>query len=499
MRASASETSSGKTSTLTKGALCDVDWLKTRLYALTDRKISVRIREVIVRGVRLLVIVVQQAREPVPFDGKYRHRQGKNCVPITSTELLQGLFAGVAADPSYERSCTVFKDISPGAITSLRMRLANIDQVKASLELADLLKRLGLVYSDTGYLNQAGEILLAPRDRAALDYTHRDVPGGLSTIRINKSGLSLLEEIDFVEAEAERRNPIAEITVGFRVERVNAIPRRSLREAILNGVCHRDWNAPEPTTVEHVGNELRVTSPGGLIAGTTVDNIIHASEPRYRTLMNAVRQLGLVEQEGVGVDLMFSELIRIGSNPPLIEVTGKPAVRIILTGRRVDETRYRFMAELQPSAAVDDVDAALLLWRAGQPDTPFLTPSSCSSLLQRSRSDAENALRRVASYVTNTGVRLLAPMTTPLGTPPAWRLGEQARIVFGSEVAMRAAALAWIKERRRISTTEYREMTGVTKPTANVHLKALAESEGLVPSNESGRGRGFHYHFQKSL
>ena len=115
--------------------------------------------------------------------------------------------------------------------------------------------------------------------------------------------------------------------------------------------------------------------------------------------MNAVRQLKLVEREGVGVDLMFSELIRIGSNPPLIEVTGKPAVRVILSGRRVDEIRYRFMAELQPPVAVDDVDAALLLWRAGQPDTPFLTPSSCCSLLQRSEADAENALLRVASYV----------------------------------------------------------------------------------------------------
>ena len=64
---------------------------------------------------------------------------------------------------------------------------------------------------------------------------------------------------------------------------------------------------------------------------------------------------------------------------------------------------------------------------------------------------------------------------------------------------MRAAALAWIKERRRISTTEYREMTGVTKPTANAHLKAIAEDEGLAPSNESGRGRGFHYHYRESL
>ena len=83
------------------GADTDPDWLRTRIYELTGRKLTVNIRVAEMGGRRLLVIIVPQAVEPVPFRGKYTQRQGKNCVPVTSTELLRGIFSGVAADPSY--------------------------------------------------------------------------------------------------------------------------------------------------------------------------------------------------------------------------------------------------------------------------------------------------------------------------------------------------------------------------------------------------------------
>ena len=478
------------------GANTDPDWLRTRIYQLTERKLTVNIRIAEVRGKRLLVIIVPQAVEPIPFKGKYSHRQGRHCVPVTNTELLQGIFAGIAADPSYQRSATLVDEVSPRTEAVLRDQLASMDNQKASLNLRDLLVRLGLVYEDTGYLNEAGRILLARGERPALDYIYRDVPGGPSLIRIHDSGRSLLEEIDLVEATANRYNPVTEITSGFGVHRVRAIPERSLREAILNGVCHRDWNDPAPTIVEHIGYELRVTSPGGFVRGITTENIItHPSAPRYRTLMNALRQIGLVEQEGVGVDRMVSDLIRIGSEPPLIELTDDPSVRVVLSGRRAHEDRYRFFLGLQPRSAFDDVDAALLVWRVSQPQTPFLTAISCAPLLQRNRIDAENAIQRVAGYEIAGNQSLLATMTTPDGTPPAWVLSQTAHnnLQVPPPGDPSVAALAWLKERGRISSTEYCDLVGVSNPTAVAHLKALAEIGHIQPSWPSGRGRGFHY------
>lgn len=429
-------------------------------------------------------------------------------MPVTSTQLLQELFAGAAADPSHRESGMKADEVSESAFRSLLRRAAVLDSRRSSLSRRDLLARLGLLYSDTDSLNQAGEILLGVRTFPALDYTYRRVPGGSSLARVCEAGLSLLEALDLVEAEYTQRNPFRELTMGLAAVRVHAIPERTLREAILNGVCHRDWNQPEPTVVEHIGHELRVTSPGGLMGDVSVDNIItHPSLPRYRTLMNAVRQLGLVEQEGTGIDRMVADLIRIGSEPPLIEATEQPAVRVVLRGCPVDEGRFRFFAglrmpsgdaETSPEPASDDVDAALLIWRAMNPETAFLTAHSCAPLLQRTPADTAQVLRRVSGYETADGRLLLARVPVPDGTPPAWYLSPSARSGLGASRVLSATAAAWVRERRRIASTEYSAIAGVSQPTANSHLRSLAEAEGLVPSRPSGRGPGFHYLYPES-
>ncbi|WP_419924665.1 ATP-binding protein [Candidatus Poriferisocius sp.] len=415
----------------------------------------------------------------------------------TRTELMGALFANLAADPSNMPSQTPVNSIAPSAMETLRGRLSDDDSPKAELPKRDLLGRLGLVAEDGEHLNKAGEMLLAVRREPAIDYSYRHVPGGPSILRILEGGRSLLEEVLAVEVRANDHNFVTEITIGLQVHKVWAIPRRSLREALLNAVCHREWSLPDPTVVEHIGNHFRVTSPGGLIGGITESNIItHHSVPRYRTLMNALRLIGLVEQEGVGVDMMFAEMIRIGSRPPAITTLPDPAVRIDLYGQTVNENWYRLFADLEPPGGRDDVDAALLVWRGAQPQSPFLTSESCAPLLQRSRGDAEAALRRVAEYrLATPGAPLLSPIAVPHDTPAAWQLSPQAKAALGLQPGTESGewALAWARERGRISSGEYRELAGVSAATATNRLKEMARQGWLVPSSDVGRGRGFHY------
>lgn len=493
------------------GADTDPQWLRSRIYDLTDRKLAAAIQTVMINGALLLVIDAPQAVEPVPFQGEYRHRVSARCVPVTLTRLLGGLFADLAVDPSHQPSNMPVSDVSETAELTLRNQILKHDPGKEGLALGDLLGRLGLV-ARNGNLNMAGEMLLSRREQPAIDYSYRSVPGGPSIARIATGGRSLLEEVLEVETVANFHNPITEITIGLQVHRVRAVPERSVRESILNAVCHRDWSLPLPTVVEHIGDHFRVTSPGSLIGSVTKDNIItHPSAPRYRTFTTAMRKIGLVEQEGVGVDMMFAEMIRIGSRPPLIETLPDPAVRINLYGRRVEQTWYRFFVNLSPPDGQDDVDAALLVWHASW-ESLFLTARSCADLLQRSQGDTEEALHRVASYrfdlqVARTGasgmtavprvekVSLLNPIKVPPNTPPAWTISRQARSALGLTRIPEPteSAMAWTRERGRISTSEYRRMTGVSSATAVKHLKDLADQDLIAPSSESGRGRGFHY------
>ncbi len=479
------------------GAETDPQWLRGRIYDLTERRLTVQVDRVYVSGAALLVVDVPQALEPVPYRGKYQHRVDARCVPATRTELMGALFANLAADPSNMPSQTPVSSIASSATGTLRDLLSDDGSPRADLSTRDLLVRLGLVAEDGEHLNQAGEMLLAVRRQPAIDYSYRHVPGGPSIVRVMETGRSLLEEVLTVEARAADHIFVTDITIGLQVHKVWAIPRRSLREALLNAVCHREWSLPGPTVVEHIGNHLRVTSPGGLIGGVTENNIItHHSVPRYRTLMNALRLIGLVEQEGVGVDMMFAEMVRIGSRPPVIADLPDPAVRIDLYGQQVNENWYRLFADLDPPRGRDDVDAALLVWRAAQPRTPFLTCESCAPLLQRSPEDADTALRRVAEYrLAMTGAPLLSPVVVPHDTPAAWQLSPQAKASLGLRPGPGSGewALAWVRERGRISSVEYRELAGVSAATATTRLKELAQQGLLVPSSDKGRGRGFHY------
>ena len=479
------------------GAETEPQWLRSRIYDLTEQKLSVQVDRVAVGGAELLVVEVPQAVEPVPYRGKYQHRVDARCVPATRTELLGALFANLAADASNMPSQTLISSIAPSAIETLRGRLSGGGSPRAQLAMRDLLGRLGLVAEDGEHLNKAGEMLLAARQQPAIDYSYRHVPGGPSVVRVMEGGRSLLEEVLAVEARANEYNHVTEVTIGLDVHKVWAIPQRSLREALLNAVCHREWSLPGPTVAEHIGDHFRVTSPGGLIGGVTEDNIItHHSVPRYRTLMNAMRLAGLVEQEGVGVDMMFAEMVRIGSQPPVITSLPDPAVCIDLYGKPVNEAWYRLFADLTPAHGRDDVDAALLVWRGAQPQSPFLTSESCAPLLQRSRGDTDAALRRVAEYRLGTpDAPLLVPIAVPHDTPGAWQLSPQTKTALGLQPAAVSSEwpLAWARERGRISSGEYRAMAGVSAATATNRLKELEEDGHLEPSSDTGRGRGFHY------
>lgn len=112
-----------------------------------------------------------------------------------------------------------------------------------------------------------------------------------------------------------------------------AIPPGAAREAMVNGVVHRDWLSPMPTTIEHTGDVLTVTSPGGFPGGVGPENIItHPSSPRYKSLAEAMASLRLAEREGIGVDRMIRDMVTLGRPEPEISEIAGPAVRVALLG-----------------------------------------------------------------------------------------------------------------------------------------------------------------------
>lgn len=487
------------------GTRLDADWLRHRIWELTSHQLTIAGREARLDECRLLILTCIEALAPVRYRGKLRWRVGTNCVDVDPVVWQSRMLERVGFDWSDQTSGKTLDDVSPVAVEVARryLREANTDDSDSSLTDAtntDLLRRLNLVKGSRD-LTHAGALLFVSTPWPGVDYIRRDLPGGDSTLRIEGDG-PLLVQVREVEQASEVANRVTHADKGFAHGKIRSIPPRTLREAIVNGIVHRDWLAPQPTVVEHIGDTLTVTSPGGFVGGVTPENIItHPAVPRYRSLSEAMASLGLAEREGIGVDRMVRDMLAIGRPAPVIAEVDGPYVRVVLLGGAPDAAVVDLAAALTPPSA-GNVESLLLiehLTRKGWVDAESATP-----LLQRSSmEEAEDAIRRLADARLSGDDSALAithVQGVPLHRNDAFRLSDAVRDRLAHRLAglrspegREALVLDWSRARGRVSSTEIADLTGLSQVSAGKVLTKLESTGHLKAGRPGRRGRGFFY------
>ncbi|MDO8143946.1 ATP-binding protein [Isoptericola sp. 178] len=487
------------------GTELDADWLRHRLWELSSRSLTVDIGVRTCRGTRLLVVLAPQALEPIRVDGRIRWRVGANCVDVDPHTWHAKRMAALHDDWSSDPSTVTADQVRPGAVQQARDMLQASTEPHAA-ELArqpdlDLLRRLNVVTPD-GYLTNAGVIAFVGRGDPCLDYVKREHQGGDSLTRVRRRDRSLLEELGELLAALEANTPAVHVRRGLVIGQQREIPLRAAREAVVNGVAHREWASPEPTLVEQVGRSLRVTSPGGFVGGVTPDNIItHPSRSRNRALSELLAALRVAEREGVGVDRMIGEMIRRGHPRPQIEEIGGPNVRASLIAEEVDEPWVAWLDEVEPIEQSDDVNTLLVLRQLV--DRRWTDPLQSSRLIQDTVERASGVLARLSR--ASVGGRPLVQRLNgvPDSADPVWTLTSAARerlsdldqeLAYTRPIPRRETiARDYVRERGRISSTELGGLVDASPTNVGGTLRIL-EDEGLVePAWPSRRGKGFHY------
>lgn len=482
------------------GTQLDPGWLRHRIWELTEHKLTVAVREGDVGGARILVLSTHEAIEPIRYEGRVKWRVDDNCVEVDPTSWHAGRLERTGHDWSAQPSGHTFDDVSAVALEVARRYLTAVGDAVADLAASsdvDLVRRLHLLDGD-GRLTNAGALLFVGTPGIGVDYVRRDVPGGDSTNRIEGSR-SLIEQVWEVDQASQAANRVVHVPEGFAHGQARALPTRAVREAIVNGVVHRDWHSSQPTVVEHVGDVLTVTSPGGFIGGVSPSNIIsHPAVPRYRSLAEAMATLHLAEREGIGVDRMVRDMLAMGLPEPEISEVAGPYVRVGLIGGDPDRQFVALVAELEPAIVGSDVNALLLvdhLSRHGWIDVERAEP-----ILQRPRGETEAAIRRLERARLRGGPVIVPVNGVPKGLPGAWRLTGRARRLLRSRTGRfetadgrKAVILAWAQARGRVSSTETADIVDITVPYAGTVLSGL-EDEGLLGrGRETKLGRGFYY------
>ena len=197
-----------------------------------------------------------------------------------------------------------------------RAREAKKISVPKDADATWLLTKLGMLASD-GRLTNAGVLFFARHPQQAIDIsvvkclqywgTHVERP--IPSYQTYEDGIiGMIESaLAFVMGRIDR-------TIGVPDERGLAsaqdeLPRMAVREAIVNAVCHRDYESNGAVQVMLFRDRLEIMNPGTLPRGWTAETLLttHESISRNKVIAKALDWAGYVERSGHGTEFIIEK------------------------------------------------------------------------------------------------------------------------------------------------------------------------------------------------
>jgi ATP-dependent DNA helicase RecG len=124
-----------------------------------------------------------------------------------------------------------------------------------------------------------------------------------------------------IEKEAIELNYATEISSGLFRKQLRNYPKEVIRELLINAIAHKRYTISGDIFIEVYPDKMVFTNPGGLPLGITAENILHERHRRNPHLIQTLHDLGLMEGEGSGYDLIYEKLVREIKPLPVIEST----------------------------------------------------------------------------------------------------------------------------------------------------------------------------------
>ena len=93
-------------------------------------------------------------------------------------------------------------------------------------------------------------------------------------------------------------------------KRVRHYSDKVIRELLINAFAHHNFTISSDIAIEVYPDRLEISNPGGLPLGINKNNILHQKHRRNPHFINIFHDLGLMEGEGSGFDMIYEELSR---------------------------------------------------------------------------------------------------------------------------------------------------------------------------------------------
>ena len=287
-------------------------------------------------------------------DGRYFVRVGDTCRPVVGDDVLR------LAD---ERPAVPWE-----TMTSLRTSTAATDRTKlakwmAAIRASSRVNASVKEKSDQelpdhyalargGTLTNLGVLLLGTAaDRArlgsapivqALKFDERGEK--VSKQVWDDDALSPTELIDAIWASVPDFRESYELPDGMSRTAVPAFEEAVVRELLVNALVHRPYTQRGDLFLNLHPDRLEVVNPGRLPIGVSPRNILHVTRRRNEAMARVFHDLGLMEREGSGFDLLYERLLASGRGAPTVR-EGTDSVHVTIPRRVIQPGVIRLVAE----------------------------------------------------------------------------------------------------------------------------------------------------------
>lgn len=288
---------------------------------------------------------------PVQADGIAWWRDGDSLVPMPE-DVRAKIYGESGLDFSAEvcKGAT-FADLDPDAIETFRRvwmekrgnkRIANVSREQLLKDCEALNRKGEITYAALilfGTREALGEFL--GNAETVFEYRASDASGPAGKREEFREGFFLY--FDRLWELIDARNLKLPYQEGFFLYDVYAYNERAVREAVLNAVCHRNYQLPGSVFVRQYPDKIVFESPGGFIGGITPENVIDRQSARNRRLAEILGRCGLVERSGQGMNLIYEESIKDAKSLPDFDGTNDSRVRLTMGAVMVDDSIIRLL------------------------------------------------------------------------------------------------------------------------------------------------------------
>lgn len=306
---------------------------------------------------------------PIEVGGTFWMRAGESLTGMTPDMLRRIFDEGIPDFSAQPCPTATIGDLDGQAIADFRRRWIEKSRNERLASLSDdqLLRDAGLLVD--GGVTYAALVLfgkwaslnrLLSQAEVVFEYRSSEEAGPAQQRKEYRQGF--FSFYDDLWATLDLRNDTQHYQEGLFVRDIPTFDERSVREAVLNAVSHRDYQDAGSVFVRQYQRRLVVDSPGGFPAGITVDNMLDRQKPRNRLIAEAFARCGLVERSGQGMNLMFENSIRQGKARP--DLTGSDDHFVVLTlhGEVTDPRFVQFVEKVgqETQASFDTHDFLVL-------------------------------------------------------------------------------------------------------------------------------------------